>query len=190
LLYRAATHSDICEKHGKRDPDRCIKRAFTPWYWEGDPGHFPVPFWEGEPVPPPSPDAFMPCDSPGRVFATLAMNQLVGNAVTFFSGEAVRGKDPTIAQGFADVPRLMAVLPENVAQASHVPGGYIWWWQLPDGRFATVVDADYWGPSVLTPPRAVKSYQVIGPRWTVREGTGAPTLQPGDGAALIVGEFV
>jgi hypothetical protein len=117
------------------------------------------------------------------------MNQLVGNAVTFFSGEAVRGRDPSIAPGFAQVPKLLGPLPEDVAKAGHVSGGNIWWWSLPDGRFATVVDGDYWGPSALAPPRPVKSYQIIGPGWTVREGTGAPTLQPGDGAALIVGEF-
>ncbi len=187
-LYRAAMHSDILEKHGMRDQDRCVKRAFTPWYWEGDPGHFPVPMWEGEPIPPVHPDAFMGCAVPGRIVATLAMNQLVGNAVTYFSGEAVRGTDPTIAEGFDEVPQLLSALPENVAQATHVPGGNIWWWALPDGRFATVVDADYWGPSALTPPKPVASYQVIGPGWTSRNGAGAPAL-PGEGAALVVGEF-
>jgi len=188
-LYRWSTHSDICEKHGKRDEDACVKRAFTPWYWEGDPGHFGKPFWEGEPIPPPSPDAFMACDSPGRVFATLAMNQLVGNAVTFFSGDAVRGRDPSVSIGFADVPRLMLALPENVAMSGHVPGGNIWWFSLPDGRFATVVDAEYWGPSSLTPPKPVKSYTVIGPGWTTRDGTGTPSLTAGEDAALIVGQF-
>jgi len=113
----------------------------------------------------------------------------VGNAVTFFSGDAVRGRDPSVSIGFADVPRLMLALPENVAQATHVPGGNIWWWLLPDGRFATVVDGDYWGPSSLTPPKPVKDYQIIGPGWTVRDGTGAPKLEPSDGAALIVGNF-
>lgn len=189
-LYRWSTHSDICEKHGKRDEDVCIKRGFTVWYWEGNPGHFGKPFWEGEPVGPPSPDAFMPCDSPGRVFGTLAMNQLVGSAVSFFSGDAVRGRDPSVSLGFSEVPKLMLALPENVAQATHVPGGFIWWWQLPDGRFATVVDAEYWGPSSLTPPKPVKSYTVIGPGWTTRDGTGTPLLQAGEDAALIVGEFM
>jgi hypothetical protein len=188
-LYRAATHSDILEKHGMRDEDRCVKRGFTPWYWEGDPGHFGKPMWEGEPKPYVHRDAFMGTTSQGRIVATLAMNQLVGNAVTFFSGEAVKGSDPTNAPGFADVPLLLSALPENVAKASHVPGGNIWWWGLPDGRFATVVDADYWGPSALGAPRPVKNYQVIGPNWAVREGTGAPVLQPGDGAALVVGTF-
>jgi hypothetical protein len=83
----------------------------------------------------------------------------------------------------------MLALPENVAQATHVPGGFIWWWQLPDGRFATVVDAEYWGPSALTPPKPVKSYTVIGPGWTTRDGTGTPVLTAGEDAALIVGEF-
>lgn len=189
FLYRAASHSDILEKHGLRDEDRCVKRAFTPWYWEGDPGHFPVPMWEGEPKPYVGPDAFMGTTSSGRVVAVQAMNQLVGNAVTFFSGEAVRGVDPTIAPGFTTVPLLLSALPENVAQATHIPGGLIWWWQLPDGRFATVVDAEFWGPSALTPPRPVKWHQVIGPGWAVRDGIGAPVLQAGDGAALVVGEF-
>ncbi len=188
-LYRAASHSDVLEKHGMRDQDRCVKRAFTPWYWEGSPGHFPLPMWEGEPIPPPSPDAFMPCDKPGRIFATLAMNQLVGAAVTYFSGDAVRGRDPSIAEGFYETPQLMLALPEDVALATHVPGGNIWWWQLRDGRFATAVDAEYWGPNALAPPKPVKTYQVIGPGWTVREGTGAPSLQPGEDAALIVGEW-
>ena len=187
-LYRASTHSDICEKHGSRDEDKCVKRGFTVWYWEGDPGHFGKPFWEGEPVPPPSPDAFMPCSSPGRVFATLAMNQMVGSAVTFFSGDAVRGRDPSVSIGFTDVPRLMATLPEDVAHAVHVSGGNIWWWTLPDGRFATVAD-EQWGAGALEPPRAVKSYTVIGPGWATREGTGAPRLNAGDGGALIVGDF-
>jgi len=188
-LYRAAQHSDVLEKHGSRDEDRCVKRAFTPWYWEGDPGHFPVPFWEGEPIPFTHPDAFMGTTSTGRIIATLAMNQLVGSAVTFFSGEAVRGTDPTIAPGFNEVPRLLNYLPEDVAKATHVSGGNVWWWLLSDGRFATVVDADYWGPSALTPPKPVQDCQIIGPGWTVREGTGAPKLEPTDGAALIVGHF-
>lgn len=204
-LYRAAQHSDVLEKHGMRDEDRCVKRGFTPWYWEGDPGHFGMPMWEGEPVPPPAPDAsFMPTNSPGRLVATLAINQLVGNAVTFFSGQAVRNFAQHRPYGetwmppflelwdtpaFDAVPKLLAYLPEDVAKATHVTGGNIWWWQLSDGRFATVADGDYWGPSALAPPRPVKSYQVIGPGWTVREGTGAPMLQPTDGAALIIGEF-
>lgn len=187
-LYRAATHSDICEKHGKRDEDACVKRAFTVWYWEGDPGHFGKPFWEGEPVPPPSPDAFMPSNSPGRIVATLAMNQLVGSAVTFFSGEAVRGHDPTIAQGFDAVPRLLAYLPENVAQAGHVTGGNIWWWSLPDGRFATVAD-EQWGAGALETPagKRIRNWACIGPGWDVIEGSGPLPLPKG--GALFVGRF-
>lgn len=187
-MYRAASHSDILEKHGKRDADSCVKRAFTPWYWEGDPGHFGIPMWEGEPVPPPGPDAFMPSDSPGRVTAVLAMNTLVGNAVTFFCGEAVRGRDPSIAIGFSEVPKLLAALPEDIATWGHVPGGNIWWWQGPDKKFATVCD-EQWGSGALVPPKPIATHHIIGPGWSIRKGTGAPHLATGDGAALIMGEF-
>jgi hypothetical protein len=189
-LYRASTHSDILEKHGMRDEDRCVKRAFTPNYWEGDPGHFPLPMWEGEPKPHVHPDAFMGTTSQGRIVATLAMNQLVGNAVTFFSGEAVRGRDPSIAPGFSAVPLLLNSLPEDIATWGHVSGGNIWWWQGPGKKFATVCDGDFWGPSALAPPQPIAWSTIIGPEWDWREGGTTPTIRPGEGAALIVGEFV
>jgi hypothetical protein len=126
------------------------------------------------------------------------MAQLTGGALTYFTGESVRGRslfntdmgplNITRALGFDKVPQLLSHLPENVANSSHVPGGNIWWWMLPDGRFATVAD-EMWGPSALKPPRIVKNYLKIGPNWSVTEGTGAPTLQPEEGGALFVGEF-
>lgn len=198
LVRRSFSHSDACEIHTSRDPDKTIKRPFSLWYNEGRIDMYGVPFVHGEPRPTLGPDAFMPCAEPGRIIGAYAMAQLTGGALTYFTGESVRGRslfnndmgplNVTRALGFNEVPRLLSHLPENVADASHVLGGNIWWWMLPDGRFATVAD-ELWGPGALKPPRLVKHYLKIGPNWSVTEGTGAPTLNPDDGGALFVGEF-
>lgn len=200
LVRRSFSHSDVCEIHTSRDPDKTIKRPFSLWYNEGNIDAYGLPFVNGEFRPPIGPDAFMPCAEPGRIVGGLAMVQLTGWAATYFAGEAVRGRslfNPDMgplnvmrSEGFADVPRLLSALPQNVADATHVPGGRIWWWLLPDGRFATVAD-ELWGPSalVLEPPRPIVHSTIIGPGWTTREGGSRPTLLPGEGGALIVGEF-
>jgi hypothetical protein len=198
LVRRSFTHSDACEIHTSRDPDKTIKRPFSLWYNEGHIDMYGVPFVHGEPRPPIGPDAFMPCAEPGRIIGAYAMAQLTGGALTYFTGESVRGRslsnndmgplNVTKALGFHDVPRLLSELPQNVADSSHVPGGNIWWWLLPDGRFATVVD-ELWPGDTLKPPRPIKHSEIIGPNWTVRDGGSRPALNFGDGGALIVGEF-
>ena len=198
LVRRSFSHSDACEIHTSRDPDKTIKRPFSLWYNEGHIDMYGVPFVHGEPRPPLGPDAFAPCAEPGRIVGAYAMAQLTGGALTYFTGESVRGRslfnndmgplNITRALGFNEVPKLLSHLPENTADASHVLGGNIWWWMLPDGRFATVCDAE-WTGDPLKPPRPIAWSEIIGPQWTVRDGGTRPMLGTNEGGALIVGEF-
>lgn len=198
LVRRSFTHSDVCEIHTSRDPDKTIKRPFSLWYNEGHIDAYNIAFVNGEFRSPIGPDAFMPCAEPGRLIGGCAMVQLTGAALTYFTGESVRGRslfndqtnatNITKALGFLEAPQLLSSLPENVAESSHVPGGHIWWWLMPDGRFATVAD-ELWGPGALIPPKPIRESTIIGPNWSVRDGGSFPTLNPGDGGALIIGEF-
>jgi len=198
LVRRSFSHSQVCEIHTSRDPDKAIKRVFSLWYNEGHIDMYGLPFVFGEPKPPLGPDAFMPGAEPGRLVGSYAMAQLTGGSLTYFTGESVRGRslenndmgplNITRALGFREVPQLLAHLPQDVANSTHVPGGNIWWWMLPDGRFATVAD-ELWGPGALNPPRIVKNCLKIGPNWSAVELSGRPTLNAGDGGALFVGEF-
>jgi hypothetical protein len=197
LIYRASTHSDVCEIHTSRDVDKMVKRPFVTWYWEGDPGHFPKPYWHGEPTPfAGGPDDFMGTDNPGRQIAMFAIMQLTGGAVSYFDGWDVRSREPLDidAQTFVTAPLFLSALPEDVATWGHVPGGNIWWWQGPGKRFATVVD-EQWGPvsETLFPPKPLGAWKAYGPNNGVIDGQGTITRQHlplGFGGALIVGEFV
>ena len=194
-IYRASTHSDVCEIHTSRDPDKQVRRPFSIWYWEGNPGIFPKPYWHGEPTPfDGGPDDFMPTPSAGRQIAQFAISQLTGGAVSYFDGWDVRSVEPIDADAltFWTAPQFLMALPEDVATWGHVPGGKVWWWSGPGKRFATVFD-EQWGEAAMESPKPVGAWKAYGPRNTIIDGSGSVTyakLGTDWGGALVVGEFI
>lgn len=197
---------DYLDIHCSRDQtpgiDETIKRPFSLGYNEGNVGMYRVPQGHSEPRGPLGPDAYRGSDKPGRLVAGMSNCSLWGGAVTFFSGEAVRGRSrfnderrPSnilTADGVRQVVKLLKLLPENVGESGHVPGGNIWWWDLPDGRIATTV-SELWPTEPrdpLLPPVAIKRSLIIGPNWEAREVSRAPIRADieGHGGALIIAE--
>jgi hypothetical protein len=137
------------------------------------------------------------------LFGCYGGGKLWGGLVTFFSGESVRGesrfngemrpRNMLTTEGINKVASLLRLLPRNVGESGHVPGGNIWWWELPDGRIATVC-SELWldGPKgePIKPPVPVRQFLLVGPNWEAQEFQGSPTMAHlrGKGGALIIAE--
>lgn len=195
---------DFLEIHGKRDPDLTVKRTFGRKYFEGHPEAFPYWQLEGEPagpqLPPPHADMFMAINDPGRLTAVGAMNLCLGFGWTHFTAASVKGWALLDAEPSLQVlPKLLSHAPEDIAQWGTEPGGRIIWWRDPKSQRTCTVFDQYWlekdGVDVAKPPRPLKRWELVGPDWTVRSGTG--TFNPNDpkhlpanfGGALLLGEY-
>lgn len=127
VLDRLSVGADVAIVHGTRAPaDVAAARAFGLVYWEGDPHHYPKPFWQGEPTGPDgsSPEVYIPTNNPEQCLAIYASQQMTGQASNFFNGPAVRYFEPLdVTWGFTELPALMANIPEDVGQWPHVSHG-------------------------------------------------------------------
>jgi hypothetical protein len=178
--------SDVTVIHGTRYMPDAVKRAFGAWYWEGNPGSWSKPIWQGEPTGPGEGVSVARCDDPGYLAALHGMFALTGQGAVAVSGAGIWGRRPVDTDPlFRELPMWLAELPEDIATWTHEPGGRIWWWSGPNNRCATVT-VEGWD---YTPPRALKSWKVIGPGGTIRDGAGALTLPAGYHGAIVVGEF-
>ena len=196
---------DYLDTHTSRDEtpgvDETIKRPFSLGYNEGHVGAYGVPIAFSEPRGYLGPASFSPSDKPGRIVGGYGAGKLWGGLVTHFSGESVRGESrfnsemrPSnllTAEGVDKVAKLLNNLPRNVGESGHVKGGNIWWWDLPDGRIATVC-SELWPDTSrgepIKAPVPIEQFLVIGPHWEAREYQGNPTMAHlrSQGGAMIV----
>lgn len=181
-LELACTHGDVCAVHITRDPfAMCLKRTFGVTNWEGDWRAFQKAVWEGEPAGPGA-DSYQRLDDPSSLTALYAMHALLGHGSVQFSGPAVRSREPLEAVwGFTQLPRILSVLPEDIATWDHASdgrGGIMYFFR--GDRFATATTRE-WDPS---PPRPIDIYTLYAGD-TVVYGTGTPPRATG----LIVGRF-
>jgi hypothetical protein len=181
-LYESSQFGQVCISHTTREPfSLCIKRTLGLVYWEGNYRHFPKPFWQGEPAGP-AQDSYQRQDDPANLTALYAMHALTGQASNQFAGPAVRSREPLeCAWGFKELPKILAVLPEDVATWQHAngPNGAILYW-FKGQRFATATIKD-WNSA---PPRPVREWSLFAGD-AVTQGTGNPPRATG----LIVGTF-
>jgi hypothetical protein len=181
-LQLASTHGDVCMTHTTRSPiGVALKRTLGLVYYEGNYRGFPKAFWQGEPAGP-GQDSFDAMNDPAALTALYAFHALTGQASNQFSGPAVRSRVPLESVwGFTELPRILSVLPEDIATWSRSTAGHgaILYWHR-DAAFATATFAD-WDP---TPPRPVAEWTLVaGDR--VERGTGNPPRSTG----LITGRF-
>ena len=180
-LHKASTHGDICAVHVTRDPFMvCMKHTYGIVYWEGNYRAFPKAFWEGEPAGP-GQDSYARQDDPANLTALYSAHALSGQASNRFQGAAVRSNQPLESEwGFTELPKILDMLPEDVAtwQREHARGGIEYW--TKDGRFAAFTMSEW----DTTPPREVETWTLFsGDRTTGGKGT------PPRGTGLLVGNF-
>lgn len=181
-LYAGARYGEVAAVHVTRDPfETCMKHTFGLYWWEGDPRHFPVPFWNTEPAGP-GKDSYAPQNDPANLTALYALHALLGQGSNYFSGPAVRGDGPLESTwGFVELPKILAVLPEDVATWDHATdgrGGIVYFFK--DKQFATSTI----GAWNTAPPRPVASWTLYAGN-EIKSGTGDPPRATG----LLVGTF-
>lgn len=170
-LHAAATYGDVCAVHITRDPfQMCLKRTFGCVNWEGAWRNFPRPFWAGEPAGPGA-DSFAALNAPDALTSLHFMHQILGYGTNWFQGAAVRFRQPLESEwGFVEMPRILSVLPEDVATWDHASdgrGGIMYFFK--GNQFVTSTMKDWRN----APPRPVASWKLY--RGTdVVEGTGNP----------------
>lgn len=181
-LSKASTHGQVCAVHVTRDPvEMAIKRTHALVHFEGNYRAFPKPFWQGEPAGP-GIDSYQALNNRGSLIALYAMQALTGQASVWFQGAAVRARMPLESEwGFAELPSILSMLPEDVALwARETAGrGAIQYWAA-GARFATAM----WREWDTTPPRPVASWTLYSGD-NITHGTGAPPRATG----LLVGTF-
>ncbi len=182
-LYASVTYGQVAAVHVTRDPIvNAIKRTAGLVFWEGNWRAFPVPFWHTEPAGP-GKDSYAAQNDPANLTALYSMQSLTGAASNYFNGPAVRGDGPLESTwGFKELPKILSVLPENVATWTHDSnrrGGIMYWFQ--GTTFASVTYKD-WDPS---PPRPIADWTLYAGD-QVTQGTGTP---PSKITGLLVGHF-
>jgi hypothetical protein len=183
-LAKASTHGDACAVHVTRSPfETCLKHTFGLVNWEGNWRAFPKPYWAGEPAGP-GHDSFDRLDDPASLVALHAMHALIGMGAVWFQGAAVRSYAPLESEwGFAELPAILSILPEDVATWDHganaAVGGIMYFWR--DQQFATATMSQ-WN---TMPPRPVSSW-TLHQGTSTRSGTGTP---PNNVTGMITGLF-
>jgi hypothetical protein len=189
-LKLASTNGDVVAVHVTRSPVAvALKRSMGLVYFEGNYRGFPKPFWQGEPAGD-GEDSFDSLEDRPALTALYAIHALTGQASNQFSGPSVRNaKDQgrtfsplEDAWTFEALPRILSVLPEDVATWSRETGGrgaILYWFK--DKQFATASFAEW----DSTPPRPVAEWTLYAGD-EVRTGTGNP---PQKITGLLVGRF-
>jgi hypothetical protein len=197
VLNVATPFAQVVSVHVARDEDKMVRRTFNAVYddnkwrvrrhWSFDE---PTPIAGG-------PDDFMGITSFGRQVAQAGMSIAVGGTYVYFDGWDVKSTEPLTADAptFFTMAKFLDAIPIDVVRSKRIPGGRIWWWELPDGRWMTIAD-ELWGAGALVAPPGVtiNRWQAHGPFNTVINGAGPlfdgrefnPVLRPGWGGAIFI----
>lgn len=182
-LLAGVRYGQVAAVHVSRDPiEMFVKRTFGLTNWEGNWRFFPVPFWHTEPLGP-GKDSFAAQNDPANLTAAYAMPALLGHATNYFNGPAVRGDGRLESTwGFLELPRILAVLPEDISTWDHASdgrGGIMYFFR--GKQFATSTVAA-WNTA---PPFPVAEWTLYAGD-QVTHGNGAP---PARVTGLLVGRF-
>lgn len=182
-LLLGARYGQVAAVHISRDPlEMFVKRTFGITNWEGNWRFFPLPFWHTEPLGP-GKDSFAAQNDPANLTAAYAMPALLGHAVNYFNGPAVRGDGPLESTwGFRELPKILSVLPEDVSTWDHASdgrGGIMYFFR--GKQFATSTVAA-WNTA---PPMPISEWTLYAGD-NVTHGTGNP---PQKITGLLVGHF-
>jgi hypothetical protein len=182
-LLLGARFGTVAAVHVSRDPvETFVKRTFGLTNWEGNWRFFPVPFWHTEPLGP-GKDSFAAQNDPANLTAAYAMPILLGHAINYFNGPAVRAEGPLESTwGFRELPRILSILPEDVGTWDHASDGHGGIMYFFHGQqFATASVA----PWATSPPRPVADWTLYAGD-SITSGTGNPPLHV---TGLLVGHF-